>query len=251
MLEKILKNDRLIIIAGIAVVSVIAWTYMVKVSVSVGQLISAPTPHAWNLNVLASHFCMWIIMMIAMMLPTAGPMILTFSSISRGRKHKNQPYVKTSIFTGGYLLVTVGYSLFVTLLQWWLHYKAILTPFGSSNSQLFTGILLLTAGIYQWSKLKQVCLRFCRSPFHFLMVNWKEGVSGALYMGIKHGLLCAGCCWALMLLMFMGGVMNLLWMIVITAIILIEKVAPRGDIFAKTAGVAMMLVGFYFFINWF
>jgi predicted metal-binding membrane protein len=245
LLEKILKNDRLIIIAGIAVVSLISWTYLAKMSVSTGLLTSVHAAHTWKMNDLISHFIMWIVMMIAMMLPTAGPMILTFSFISRDRKQKEQPYVKSSIFVMGYLIVSVGYSFLATLLQWWLHHNALLTSVGASSSYLFSGMLLLAAGIFQWSKIKQACLRFCRNPFNFVMANWKEGVPGALHMGIKHGLLCAGCCWALMLLMFVGGMMNLIWMILITAIILIEKVAPRGDIFAKVTGVAMVVIGIY------
>lgn len=245
-LEKILKNDRLIIIAGIAVVSLISWTYMAKMTVTTGSLISVHAAHAWQINDLVSHFMMWLVMMVAMMLPTAGPMVLTFAFISRDRRQNQQPYVKTSIFVMGYLIVSVGYSLLVTLLQWWLHHHALLTSIGASNSNLFTGALLVAAGVFQWSKIKQACLRFCRNPFNFLMVNWKGGIPGAWHMGIKHGLLCAGCCWALMLLMFVGGVMNLLWMIVITTIILIEKVAPRGDIFAKAAGVALAAIGIYF-----
>ena len=248
-LEKILNNDRLIIIAGIAVVSLLSWTYMAKMSGNADVLESVHAIHFWNMNDLVSHFVMWIIMMIAMMLPTAGPMILTFSLISRDRKQKEQSYVNTSIFVMGYLIVSVGYSFLMTLLQWWLHNKALLTTVGASNSYLFSGMLLLAAGIFQWSKIKQACLRFCRNPFNFLMTNWKEGIPGALHMGLKHGLLCVGCCWALMLLMFVGGVMNLIWMIVITAIILIEKVAPRGDVFAKAAGVVMATTGIYFMLR--
>jgi predicted metal-binding membrane protein len=250
-LEKILKNDRLIIIAGIAVVSLITWTYMAKMFATAGSLTSVHAAHAWAMNDLASYFMMWLVMMVAMMLPTAGPMILTFSFISRDRKQKEQPYVTTAIFVAGYFIVSVGYSLLVTLLQWWLHHSALLTPVGASNSNVLSGVLLVAAGIFQWSKIKQACLRFCRNPFNFVMTNWKEGIPGALHMGIKHGLLCAGCCWALMLLMFVGGVMNLIWMILITAIILIEKVAPRGDIFAKVAGVAMAVIGIYFILSYF
>ena len=187
-------------------------------------------------------------MMVAMMLPTAGPMILTFSTISRGQRQKKQPYVNTSIFVFGYIFVSIGYSLLATLLQWWLHTHDMLTSLGASSSHILSGILLCVAGTYQWSSLKHACLRFCRNPFNFLMANWREGITGALYMGLKHGLLCTACCWALMALMFVGGVMNLLWMSVITAVILIEKVAPKGDVFAKIIGVAMITSGAYFIV---
>ena len=244
-LEKSLSNDRLIVLAGIAIVSVIAWMHMAGMTLESGFPVSHHAVHHWRFSNFSSHFVMWIVMMVAMMLPTAGPMILTFVTISRGQRQKKQPYVNTSVFVAGYIIVSLGYSLLATLLQWWLYSQAMLTSIGASNSNILSGILLCVAGIYQWSSLKHACLRFCRNPFNFLMGNWREGSTGALFMGFKHGLLCTGCCWALMALMFVGGVMNLLWMVVITAVILIEKVAPRGDIFAKIAGVVMIISGTY------
>ena len=246
ILEKSLSNDRLIVLAGIAIVSVISWAHMAGMTIE-GQSLAPHHPvHHWSGSTLLSHFIMWIVMMVAMMLPTAGPMILTFATISRGQREKKQPYVNTSVFLVAYILVSIGYSLLATFLQWWLYSHAMLTALGASNSNMLSGLLLCIAGVYQWSSLKHACLRFCRNPFNFLMGNWREGSTGALHMGFKHGLLCTGCCWALMALMFVGGVMNLLWMVVITAVILIEKVAPRGDIFAKIAGVAMITSGIYF-----
>ena len=167
MLEKILNNDRLVIIAGIVIVSLIAWTYMAKMSVTTGSLISVHAAHVWKINDLVSHFSMWVIMMTAMMLPTAGPMILTFSLISRERQQKQQPYVKTSLFVTGYLIVMVSYSFMATLLQWGLHNKALLTSLGASSSYLLSGILLLAAGIFFFFNIKKACLRFCRNPFNF------------------------------------------------------------------------------------
>ena len=246
LLEKSLSNDRLIVLAGIAIVSVTALMHMAGTTLESGFLVSHHSVHHWTGSTFLSYFTMWIVMMAAMMLPTAGPMILTFSTISRGQRQKKQPYVNTSIFVFGYIIVSIGYSLLATFLQWWLHTLAMLTSLGASNSHILSGILLCVAGTYQWSSLKHACLRFCRNPFNYLMANWREGNTGALYMGLKHGLLCTGCCWALMALMFVGGVMNLLWMVVITAIILIEKVAPKGDVFAKIAGVAMITSGVYF-----
>jgi predicted metal-binding membrane protein len=243
ILEKFLSNERWIVLAAVAIVSLIAWLHMAGMSSWGGALITRHSVHHWNAGIFLSHFLMWIVMMVAMMLPTAGPMIQTFATISRGRHRKKQPYVDTSIFVYGYIIVTAGYSILATLLQWWLHTHAMLTSLGASTSYLFSGVLLCVAGIYQWSSIKHACLRFCRNPFNFLMGNWREGTTGALYMGLKHGLLCTGCCWALMALMFVGGVMNLLWMIVITAVILIEKIAPKGDVFARIAGVGMTLCG--------
>jgi predicted metal-binding membrane protein len=246
LLEKCLSNDRLVVLAGIAIVSVIAWAHLAGMSSGVGTLLSHHSAHQWSMWLFISRFLMWIVMMVAMMLPTAGPMILTFATISRGKRQKRQPYVNTSIFVCGYIIVTIGYSLIATFLQWWLNTNGLLTSLGVSSSYILSGILLCVAGIYQWSSLKHSCLRFCRNPFNFLMGNWQEGSPGALGMGLKHGMLCTGCCWALMALMFVGGVMNLLWMVVITAVILVEKVAPRGDVFARMAGVAMISGGICF-----
>ncbi|MFC1880154.1 DUF2182 domain-containing protein [Thermodesulfobacteriota bacterium] len=245
-LEKFFYNDRLVVLVGIGIVSIIAWIYMAGMNAGVGSQFSTHTIHHWQAGHFASHFVMWIVMMAAMMMPTAGPMILTFATISRGRRQKKQPYARTSIFVFGYLVVSVGFSLLATFVQWWLQANALLTAIGASTSYVLSGILLCVAGIYQWSSLKHACLRFCRNPFNFLMGNWREGSPGALHMGLKHGLLCTGCCWALMTLMFVGGVMNLLWMVVVTAVILIEKVAPKGDVIAKIAGVAMITSGVYF-----
>jgi predicted metal-binding membrane protein len=246
LLEKFFDNDRFFVLAGIGIVSVIAWIYMAGMNPGTGSQFPAHSMHHWRAGDFVSHFVMWAVMMVAMMMPTAGPMILTFATISRGRREKKQPYVNTFIFIFGYLVLSVGFSLLATVLQWWLHAHALLNAIGASTSYILSGFLLFVAGIYQWSSLKQACLRFCRNPFNFLMGNWREGRPGALRMGLKHGLLCTGCCWALMVLMFVGGVMNLLWMAVITAVILIEKVAPRGDVFAKIAGAAMITGGISF-----
>lgn len=247
-LEKFLSNDRLIVMAAIVIVSIIAWVHMAGMAFDSDNMVSHHSTHYWRVGTFSSHFIMWIVMMIAMMLPTAGPMILTYATISRGQQQKKLPYVDTSIFVFGYIFVSIGYSFLVTLLQWWFHSYGMLTSFGASNSYVFSGILLCIAGVYQWSSLKQACLRFCRNPLNYLLTNWREGASGAIYMGLKHGVLCTLCCWALMALMFVGGVMNLIWMVVITAVILIEKIAPKGDVLAKIAGVVMIAVGLYFIV---
>jgi predicted metal-binding membrane protein len=210
LLEKFFYHDRLVVLAGIVIVSVIAWFYMAGLHGGVGSHLSMHPMQHWQAGDFISHFVMWTVMMVAMMMPTAGPMILTFATICRGRRQENQPYVDTSIFVFGYLVLSVGFSLLATILQWLLHVHALLNAIGASTSYILSGILLLVTGTYQWSSLKQACLRFCRNPFNFLMGNWQEGRLGALRMGLKHGLLCTGCCWALMALMFVGGVMNLL-----------------------------------------
>lgn len=246
LLERHLKDDRILIATGIAIVSILAWVHMARMSISTHHL---PVAHAMaplHIGEILSLFLMWIVMMTAMMLPTAAPMILTFSTITRKRMSQNQPYVSTSIFVFGYLMVSVLYSVLAVAAQIWLHGNAYLTVAGASNNSILTGLLLTSAGIYQWTSLKHNCLKKCRSPFDFLMLYWQEGIKGALTMGVRHGIFCTLCCWVLMALMFVAGVMNLFWMMLVTLVILIEKIAPRGDILARVFGVVLGCTGIYF-----
>lgn len=245
LLEKHLNDDRLIIATGIAIVSILSWVHMARMSAHAFMSASHVMVPIQAAEIFA-FFVMWVVMMIAMMLPTAAPMILTFSTITRKRKSQNQPYVNTSIFVFGYLVVSVLYSAGAVAVQVWMHNNALMTTMGGSNSTLFSGLLLTSAGVYQWTSLKHNCLKKCRNPFDFLMLYWREGKNGALSMGIKHGIFCTLCCWILMALMFVAGVMNLLWMILVTLVILIEKIVPRGDILARIFGVFMVCAGIYF-----
>ncbi len=246
LLEKHLKDDRMIIATGIAIVSILSWVHMGRMSFSIHHLPVGHVMAPLHVGEILSLFLMWIVMMTAMMLPTAAPMILTFSTITRKRMSQNQPYVNTSIFVIGYLMVCVLYSLLAVAAQIWLHSNAYLTVVGASNSSILTGLLLTSAGFYQWTSLKHNCLKKCRSPFDFLMLYWQEGTKGALTMGIRHGVFCTLCCWVLMALMFVAGVMNLFWMLLVTLVILIEKIAPRGDILARIFGVVLGGAGIYF-----
>jgi len=133
--------------------------------------------------------------------------------------------------------------MLATLAQWGLHSAALLSPMMVSTSPFLGGMLLLAAGLFQWTPLKYACLTHCRSPLSFLMTDWREGHRGALIMGLRHGSYCTGCCWFLMALLFVAGVMNVLWVATITAFVLIEKVAPRGDVVGRVAGVVLVIAG--------
>jgi predicted metal-binding membrane protein len=148
--------------------------------------------------------------------------------------------LRTSLFVGGYLLVWIGYSAGAALLQGGFQAAALLTPMGASASPYLAGGLLVGAGLYQWTPLKDACLTGCRTPMGFLMAEWRPGRRGALVMGWRHGWNCAGCCWATMALMFVLGVMNLLWMAALTALCLIEKIAPAGDRIGRIAGIGFI-----------
>lgn len=244
-LEALLKRDRVFIIAGLAILCLLAWAYTIYLAFameSMGEM-EMTTMQSWGLIDVGLLFVMWVVMMIAMMIPSASPMILLFARINRQRKLQERPFVPTSIFLGGYLLAWTGYSLLATLAQWLLHDLALLSPMMVSTSALLGGGLFLAAGIFQLTPLKDTCLRHCRSPLSFLMSEWREGASGALLMGLKHGSYCVGCCWILMALLFAAGVMNLYWVAGLALFVLLEKAIPRGVILSRAIGVFFILVG--------
>jgi len=236
-LESALKHDRLIVIAALAAIAVVAWLYMIHearameatgVCHCAGMAMSGPDVRPWSTAAIMPLFLMWAEMMVAMMIPSAAPMILTFAMVNRKRRERERPFVPTGIFLLGYLVVWSFFSLLAALAQWALHGAALLTPMMQSSSALLGGGLLLVAGIFQWTPWKHACLSHCRSPLQFLLGDWREGPGGALSMGIKHGAFCAGCCWMLMALLFVAGVMNMLWVAAITILVLLEKVAPQS-----------------------
>ena len=197
----------------------------------------------WGPLDLVLLFLMWSVMMAAMMVPSASPLMLLFAKLNRQRREREDPVVPTAVFLLGYLLVWTGFSALATLAQWGLHSAALLSPMMVGTSSVMGGVLLLAAGIFQWTPLKNACLIHCRSPLAFLMSEWRDGKRGALRMGVKHGSYCVGCCWILMALLFVAGVMNLLWVASITAFVLIEKVVPRGELVGRLAGGVLSLAG--------
>ncbi len=246
-IERHLKDERWIILSSIFFVSLIAWLTLWGMAKENELLAGFCGIFTWEWQDLLSHFMMWMVMMVAMMLPTASPMILTFMLIRKKQISEDHPYVSTANFISGYLIISFVYSLLITLIQGWLHNNAYLSPIGVINSPSLSGALLITAGLYQWTSLKEKCLSLCRNPFEFFMKHWKEGRFAALSMGVYHGAFCIGCCWVLMALAFVAGAMNLLWMIVLTFIILFEKILPKGDLFAKATGIILIGSGLYFF----
>src|SRR6266545_6666435 len=182
-------------------------------------------------------------MMIAMMTPAAAPMILMFSTIHRRRSAEGRPAVPTAIFVVGYLVVWTIYSVVAALAQAGLHAAALLSPALAATSPLLAGGLLVAAGVFQWTPLKRACLAACRSPLSFFITCWREGRGGAFVMGLRHGFYCLGCCCALMALLFVAGVMNLLWAASIAVAVLVEKVVPRGDLVGRVAGGGLVVAG--------
>lgn len=235
------RRERLILLSALAAISTISWLYLVRMPMAPADL---GTVGARILSVLSPGladiwltFMMWVVMMVAMMLPSASPMILTYAAIGRGRPET--PAHGIWIFAGSYVVIWASFSAAATAGQVLLQNAALLDGAGRATS--FTAVvLLLLAGLYQLTPLKKACLAHCRSPLGFFMSEWRDGSFGALKMGVKHGAQCLGCCWMLMGLLFVFGAMNLIWVAVLSILVLVEKVAPFGEAIARLSGLAML-----------
>jgi predicted metal-binding membrane protein len=247
-LEAVLRRDRVIVLGGLVVISALAWAYLGYMAwemeaMDMAMQMAMPRMRVWGAVELFLLFVMWVVMMVAMMVPTAASMILTYAMLNRRQQIHEEPFASTAVFLGGYLVVWTGFSALATLAQWGLHEAAPLSPMMVSTSPILGGVLLLSAGIFQWTPWKYACLKHCRSPLGFLMTDWRDGAWGAFWMGLRHGSYCTGCCWFLMALLFVAGVMNLLWVATITAFVLVEKMVPRGDLVGRVAGGVLVLAG--------
>ena len=200
-----------------------------------------PMSASWGVASTAAVLVMWAIMMAAMMLPSALPMLLQFLDLAR----RNGETARGRAFVGAYLLVWLVFSIVATALQWGLQAAGWTDPMAASRSAWLTAALLLLAGIYQFSPLKQACLTRCRTPIGFLLGEWRPGARGALVMGLRHGLFCLGCCWALMALLFVGGVMNLAWVAALAIVVALEKLLPRGTWLAAVMGLVLIGAGVF------
>jgi predicted metal-binding membrane protein len=208
-----------------------------------GSDMTMPQMRAWGVVDLVLVFVMWAVMMVAMMVPSASPLILMIAAANRRRREQDDPLVPTGLFLGGYLLAWTLFSALATVAQWGLHASALLSPAMVGTSPVLGGVLLLLAGVFQFTSLKHACLSHCRSPLGFVMGHWREGSGGAVRMGLEHGLYCVGCCWILMALLFVAGVMNLAWVAAISVFVLAEKVLPRGEVVGKLGGVVFVVAG--------
>ena len=240
------KRDRIVVVAAIAVLTALAWAYTARLawsSAAMAESMAMPNTTPWSSADFAFMFTMWAVMMVAMMLPSATPMILLYGRVREARVAHGRPYAPTAAFVAGYITVWIAFSLAATTLNWGLHLSGDLSSMMGHTTPVFGGILLIIAGLFQWTPLKDTCLAHCRSPIGFLMGNWREGSSGAMKMGLHHGAYCLGCCWMLMVLLFVLGVMNLPWVAVLTVMVLGEKILPRGDLLSRLLGAAMVVWG--------
>jgi predicted metal-binding membrane protein len=241
-LLELMPGPRLTIAAALVGVTVLCWLYLFAEAAdmqAMGDMTMAMPPKgAVDLVLL---LVMWWIMMIGMMLPSAAPMILIFATVNARRRAHAQPWVPTALFAAGYVLAWGGFSIAATLAQWGLESVALVSPMAMSvTSARLAGDLFLAAGLYQLTPLKHACLIACRSPFDFVINRWRDGALGALRMGAEHGLSCLGCCWILMALLFVFGAMNLVWVALLAAAVLVEKLLPFGEWTARIGGLLLM-----------
>ena len=246
--QSLLTRDRVIVLSGLAAVASLAWAYMFYLAADMDDMamvadVATPQMRVWTAVDLILLFLMWAVMMVAMMVPSAAPLILVVAGVNRRRRERDDPLIATAVFAAGYLLVWTAFSAVATVAQWALHVGALLSPMMVATSPILGAAILIAAGVFQFTPLKHACLAHCRSPFGFIMSHWREGRWGALRMGLAHGSYCVGCCWTLMALLFVAGVMNLLWVAAIAIFVLAEKVLPCGELVGLVAGGVLVLAG--------
>jgi predicted metal-binding membrane protein len=265
-LEAVLRRDRAVVIVALAIVTALAWADLLWLAddmamggmdmtgyrmIPAGRGLMMPADAPWQPIEFGYVFVMWVVMMIGMMMPSATPMILIYARVGRQAAAQGKPFASSGWFAGGYLLAWTAFALFATSAQWALERTALLTPMMASASNKLGAAVLILAGVYQWMPLKEACLSHCRSPLLFIQQHggFRREPHGALALGFRHGLYCIGCCWALMALLFVGGVMNLFWIAALAILVLIEKVAPFGRVIARVAGLAFVAGGVWLFLQ--
>jgi len=229
--SRLLRRERLIVVAGLALLVVVCWWFIVD---GAGM---GPAMGGMRAPPFAALVLMWWLMMVAMMLPSAAPAVLLYGRVRQIRSGDSD-IAATWVFLAGYLGIWLVFSLAAAFIQ-----SLFIGPSMALDSRFLEGIVLITAGVYQLSPLKTACVSQCRSPAEFISRHWRAGWEGAVRLGAGHGLYCLGCCWMLMALLFVGGVMNLAWLAALTLIVAIEKVAPRGPLVGRMAGLALTVWG--------
>jgi predicted metal-binding membrane protein len=258
----VLRRDRIIVILALGLLTGLAWSYLLWRSLDMsmagmdmtgfrvipsGMALMVPADMPWRAMEFIFVFAMWTVMMVGMMTPSAAPMILMYARVGRQIQAHGRPLAATVWFATAYFLVWIAFALLATLVQWAFERTVLLEM--ATTSTVVGGLLFVAAGSYQWTRLKDACLTQCQKPFAFPMRQggFRGDVPGALMLGVRHGAYCVGCCWALMALLLVGGVMNVLWIVLLALLILLEKVAPFGRQIALLAGVVLIAAGMWLF----
>jgi predicted metal-binding membrane protein len=237
VIERLLRHERWLVLAGVMAVAALAWFDLWRRARGMMD-VAMPEMEPWSLAEFGAILAMWLVMMIAMMLPSAAPMLLLFAGTQRRTASGHSSTLVA--FAAGYLLVWGGFSVAAAALQALLQQRMLLSSDLAMTSAWLGAAVLGLAGVYQLTPLKDACLLRCQSPLGFLLGRWRDGVRGALVMGVRHGAFCLGCCWALMALLFVGGVMNLAWVAALAVFVLAEKAVARGAWLSRVSGVALI-----------
>ena len=254
--ERLARKDRLIVIGAVAIAILIAGIYTamgVGMNMSAVEMTLMAEPFGDRMNMNAGIYwtptygllvgLMWWIMMIAMMTPSAAPTVLLYAALKRFGNDQHRVPTLSGLFLAGYLLIWALFAVIAAFIQWVLGSTGLVSGTMQINSSFLTGVVLVGAGLYQFSSLKNACLKHCRSPAVFLSEHNRPGLIGALRMGAHHGVFCLGCCWALMALLFVGGIMNLYWIAGLAIYVIVEKFTSNGQLFSKITGTLLVLAG--------
>jgi predicted metal-binding membrane protein len=247
--EILVRRDRWLVGGALAVITFMCWAWIVPMGRDMyGTMTGASAwmmTMEWDTTHLVLLFAMWVVMMAGMMLPSAAPALLLYAGVIRKSPAGDRTHAHVYAFAGGYLVIWTVFSLLATVLQRVLSNLLLLSPMMEVSEKTFGAIIVIIAGIYQLTPFKRTCLEYCRSPAEFLTRHWRDGPGGGFYLGLTNGLYCLGCCWALMLLLFVGGVMNLWWITGLTIFVLLEKVAPLGLQGGRLTGVLVTAFGIW------
>jgi predicted metal-binding membrane protein len=239
-----LRRDQSVVTVGLALVVIAAWAWTLGNTGTMGTMGSmATTPTAWSASHAALMVLMWWVMMVAMMVPSAAPLVLLATALHRRKAEPGRPALMAGLMTVGYLAAWGAFSLAATLAQWGLEQSWMMSPHTMAAGPAVAGAILVAAGVYQVTPLKRACLRHCRAPVGFITEHWQPGGLGAFRLGVAHGAYCVGCCWFLMGLLFVGGVMNPFWIGGIALYVLLEKFAPRGLLLSRATGLMLAVSG--------
>jgi predicted metal-binding membrane protein len=265
-LELVLRRDRTVVVSAVVLLLALAWAYILWIAtdmdmggmdmrefrmIPAGIGIMAPALAPWSPFEFFLVLIMWAVMMIGMMTPSATPMILIHARVARQAAAQHKPFAPTAWFAGGYLAAWTAFALAATYAQWALERASLLTPAMQSATNILGGVVLVIAGLYQWSPAKDACLVQCQAPLVFIQRHggFRRDAVGALWLGLRHGAYCVGCCWALMALLFVGGVMNVLWIAGLAIFVLLEKVIPAGRAMPRIAGFFLVVSGAWLLVT--
>ncbi len=261
-LGALLKRDRAVVATAMVVITLLAWAYILHLAAGMGAMPTGgmamdgmseamgPAMRAWTPALAATMFAMWWVMMVGMMTPSVAPMILLYAAVGRKAAAGGAAFASAAWFLAGYLAVWTLFSAMATAAQWGLTQAALLTPAMAASSARLGGAVLIAAGAYQWTPAKETCLKACQAPISFLAAHggFRGDAAGAARLGVRHGLYCLGCCFVLMALLFVGGVMNILWIAGLTVLVLLEKLVPAGRLASRLSGALMVAAGLWLFL---